>query len=322
MTDSQHNAFVSMGEGVKGLVSVIIPTYNRAALVGRAIESAIGQSYPDKQIIVVDDGSTDGTADVVKRYPGVEYVYRPNGGQAAARTTGLARATGEWIASLDSDDVWDAAFLTTCVRALEELELDFVFVNWYQQTNDGKIEDYFAGFKYLRTYWTSRTESPMLFTYPELRQLYLECCPSPSSSVVIRRSSFVGGWTDRVNVADDWCLLLDIVLAKKARGAMIREKLWHKSVNDDNIYDGREQYDIERMLYIEDTREMLRRYRSKLTAEESGGLEDRCIDHSYQLLRLSFRIRAHYAGSLWKLIQAFWLNPGLFIKIGRRKLWK
>jgi glycosyltransferase involved in cell wall biosynthesis len=269
---------------------------------------------------VVVDGSTDGTADVVKRYPGVEYVHRPNGGQAAARTTGLDKATGEWIASLDSDDVWDPAFLTTCVRALEELELDFVFVNWYQQTINGKIEDYFAGFKYLRAYWTSRTESPVLFTYPELRQLYLECCPSPSSSVVIRRSSLVGGWTDRVNVADDWCLLLDIVLSKKARGAMVREKLWHKSVNDDNIYDGREFYDIVKMLYIEDTREMLRRYKSQLTGEESRELKSRCIDHSFQLLRQSFRIKAHYAGSLWKLLQAFLLSPVLFIKIGWRKL--
>jgi glycosyltransferase involved in cell wall biosynthesis len=306
----------------KALVSVIIPTYNRAALVGRAIESVLNQTYPHKQIIVVDDGSTDHTAAIVDGYPGVQYVYRSNGGQAAARTTGLDVATGGYIASLDSDDVWEPEFLATCIRTLEEEQLDFVFVNWYQQTPDGRQEDYFATFKYLRYYWTSRNESPMLFTYPELRRLYLECCPSPSSSVVIRRSSFVGAWNDRVHVADDWCLLLDIILSKEARGAMIREKLWYKTVNNDNIYDGRDPYEVLELMYIEDTREMLRRYRRQLTGAEVRVLQDRCIDHSYQLMKLSFMIKAHYGRSSVKLLQAFWLNPFLFFKWGWAKMKK
>src|ERR1700744_5068373 len=104
---------------IQDMVSVIIPTYNRAGLVGRAIESALGQTYPNKQIVVVDDGSTDGTASVVRRYQGVEYIYRSNGGQAAARSTGLEAARGVYIASLDSDDVWESAFLTRCVEVLE-----------------------------------------------------------------------------------------------------------------------------------------------------------------------------------------------------------
>ncbi len=163
----------------KALVSVIIPTYNRAALIGRAIESAMGQTYPNKQIIVVDDGSTDNTARVVKEYPEVEYVYRPNGGQAAARTTGLAAAKGVYIASLDSDDVWEPSFLATCVQTLEEWQLDFVFVNWYQQMPDGKVVDYFSEFKYLRAWWTTRTESPMLFS-----------CMSPTTGVCCWTSFF------------------------------------------------------------------------------------------------------------------------------------
>src|ERR1700754_2695434 len=95
----------------KALVSVIIPTYNRAALVSRAIESALGQTWPNKEIIVVDDGSTDNTAAVVRRFAGVRYFHRPNGGQAAARSTGLTAACGVYIASLDSDDVWEPEFL-------------------------------------------------------------------------------------------------------------------------------------------------------------------------------------------------------------------
>lgn len=306
----------------KILVTVIIPTYNRAALLSRALESALGQTYPDKQIIVVDDGSTDNTAAVVRKFAGVEYVYRPNGGQAAARSTGLDAARGVYIASLDSDDVWESCFLERCVDTMKKLDLDFVFANWYQQMPDGRIADYFSEFMYLRPYLAGRTDSPMLFSYPQLRRLYLECCPSPSSSVVIRRQAFVSRWNDRMHVADDWCLLLDIVLSKEARGALIREKLWHKTIHDDNIYDGRDNYDVLKLMYVEDTREMLRRYAPRLKKDEIRLLQERCIDSTMKLLKLTFIIRSHYGESSGKLMQAFWLNPVLFVKLGWKKIVK
>jgi hypothetical protein len=116
--------------------------------------------------------------------------------------------------------------------------------------------------------------------------------------------------------------LLDIILSKEARGAMIREKLWHKTVNNDNIYDGRDLYEVLELMYIEDTREMLRRYRRQLTKGEVRVLQDRCIDHSYQLMRMSFRIKAHYGRSSVKFFQALWLNPVLFFKLGLAKMIK
>lgn len=88
-------------------VSVVIPTYNRARLVGDAITSVLQQGYPRLEIVVVDDGSTDDTADVVKAFgPAVRYVRQPNGGPARARNTGIAQATGELLAFLDSDDLY------------------------------------------------------------------------------------------------------------------------------------------------------------------------------------------------------------------------
>ncbi|MCB1025827.1 MAG: glycosyltransferase family 2 protein, partial [Acidobacteria bacterium] len=89
------------------LASVIIPTYNRADKIARAIESARGQTFPNKQIIVVDDGSTDNTAEIVAKYPDVKYFYQKNQKQAAARNAGLKFAKGDYIATLDSDDVWN-----------------------------------------------------------------------------------------------------------------------------------------------------------------------------------------------------------------------
>ena len=89
------------------MVSVVIPTYNRAPYVTMAIESALAQSYQDYEIIVVDDGSTDGTRDVLEPYRDrIRYMYQDNKGVSAARNTGIQESRGEWIAFLDSDDEW------------------------------------------------------------------------------------------------------------------------------------------------------------------------------------------------------------------------
>jgi glycosyltransferase involved in cell wall biosynthesis len=91
------------------LVSVIIPVFNREQFVGQAIESALKQTYPSVEIIVIDDGSTDNTAVVVNAFKGrLRHVHSENGGPAAARNRGLELAQGEFIAFLDSDDLWPA----------------------------------------------------------------------------------------------------------------------------------------------------------------------------------------------------------------------
>jgi len=90
-------------------VSVVIPVYNRAATIGRAVASVLGQSFQDFELILVDDGSTDGTADAIRSFgdPRVRLVqHERNRGAAAARNTGVAAAAGDLIAFLDSDDAW------------------------------------------------------------------------------------------------------------------------------------------------------------------------------------------------------------------------
>jgi len=89
------------------LVSVIIPTYNRAYILDKAIESVLNQSFKNIELIVVDDASTDETSKLVKRYPSVVYVrHSKRKGPAGARNTGLKYAKGRYIAFLDSDDVF------------------------------------------------------------------------------------------------------------------------------------------------------------------------------------------------------------------------
>lgn len=88
-------------------ISVIIATWNRASWLVAALESVYRQSLPPHEIILVDDGSDDGTRELVtSRFTGVRYHYQENRGVSSARNTGIRMATGDWIALLDSDDVW------------------------------------------------------------------------------------------------------------------------------------------------------------------------------------------------------------------------
>ena len=104
-------------------VSVIIPTYNRADLVGRAIDSALTQSRSATQILIIDDGSTDDTASAVAEFgPQVTYIRRENGGGAAARNSGVAHATAPWIAFLDSDDWWCGDHLERLAQAVVQTD--------------------------------------------------------------------------------------------------------------------------------------------------------------------------------------------------------
>jgi glycosyltransferase involved in cell wall biosynthesis len=103
------------------LISVIIPVYNGAMFLAAALESVLGQTYQTVEIVVVDDGSTDDTVAVVRQFGNaVCYLYQPNGGPAAARNTGIAAATGEFIAFLDHDDQWTPAKLTLQANYLQQ----------------------------------------------------------------------------------------------------------------------------------------------------------------------------------------------------------
>lgn len=88
-------------------VSVVIPTYNRSHCIEAAIDSVFKQTYTDYEVIIVDDGSTDNTDQVLNIYGDrIKYIYQPNNGVSAARNVGILNANGKWIAFLDSDDEW------------------------------------------------------------------------------------------------------------------------------------------------------------------------------------------------------------------------
>ncbi|HEY5996398.1 MAG TPA: glycosyltransferase family A protein, partial [Candidatus Deferrimicrobiaceae bacterium] len=113
-------------------VSVIIPTYNRSRLVGRAVGSVLAQTYRQVEAVVVDDGSTDDTAAVIRRIAAgasrpVRYVKKPNGGCASARNLGVRHAAGEFVMFLDSDDELLPEAAESLLGALLGADADFVY---------------------------------------------------------------------------------------------------------------------------------------------------------------------------------------------------
>ncbi|MEM7131334.1 MAG: glycosyltransferase family 2 protein [Chloroflexota bacterium] len=112
-------------------ISVVIPTYNREDLIQRAIESALNQSNPPDEIIVVDDGSTDGTRAILEGYGSkIHSIFQENSGSAVARDRGIRSASSEWVALLDSDDFWHLEHLQRMLSAIEQ--------------TDGRANYYFA----------------------------------------------------------------------------------------------------------------------------------------------------------------------------------
>jgi glycosyltransferase involved in cell wall biosynthesis len=138
------------------LVSIVIPTYNRAHCLGRAVDSALQQSHAESEIIVVDDGSTDGTGDfVLDTYRAdrrVRYVRQENKGVAAARNRGLAETRGDFVAFLDSDDLWKPWKLELQLACLRQApSVGMVWTDMEAVDADGAVKSR----SFLRTMYTA-----------------------------------------------------------------------------------------------------------------------------------------------------------------------
>lgn len=192
-------------------VSIIIPTYNCAGYLGRAIDSVVAQTYKDYEILVVDDGSTDNTKDVVLPYgQRVTYLYQQNQGVSAARNHAIAKASGELLAYLDADDMWYP----------EKLERQVAFLDAHQECGmvHGEMSVISEQDKiiHVRFYEETKRSVPQGYCLQQL----LTRCHIQTLTVVERRSMFdrVGGFDERLPIAQDYLHWIMIAAEGQALG--------------------------------------------------------------------------------------------------------
>jgi len=201
-------------------VSVIIPTYNRAADLSRALDSVFAQTFPIAEIVVVDDGSTDNTREVVAGFGSrVTYVRQNNSGAAAARNRAIRIATGEWLAFLDSDDWWMPEKIRLQVEALHRNpEAILAYTSAWIISPDGARE------------MCQAVEPSRL--WPTLRHsnLITSC-----SSVMVRREAVIaaGGFDESLSLSDDWDMW--IRLAQKYRFAVVPEPVLAYTITPNSL---------------------------------------------------------------------------------------
>ena len=117
-----------------GLVSIITPCYNGEKYIAQTIDSVIAQTYKEWEMIIVDDGSKDGSADLVRKYmesePRIKFIQQANAGSAAARNNGIRNCEGQYIALLDADDLWEPEFLEEQIKFMKEKNATCVYCSY------------------------------------------------------------------------------------------------------------------------------------------------------------------------------------------------
>jgi glycosyltransferase involved in cell wall biosynthesis len=123
------------------MISVVIPLYNKEQSIESTLDSVLAQTYKDFEIVVVDDGSTDKSADVVSAIDDdrIVFISQENQGVSAARNTGIIAAKGEYVAFLDGDDLWHPEYLETLVRLISDYPNATLYGIGFSKINDNKI---------------------------------------------------------------------------------------------------------------------------------------------------------------------------------------
>jgi glycosyltransferase involved in cell wall biosynthesis len=190
-------------------ISVIIPTYNRSHLIKDAVESVLSQTYQAFELIIIDDGSTDNTKEVLTEYgERLQYIYQENQGRSAARNHGINLAKGEYIAFLDSDDVWFPDKLARQVPILESAPDNVVLVHGYKCIVDKNLQAIPGWELKLRNLYTLAERRE------ETYENYLHSNYIFTSTILVRKTAIteIGGYDTSTQGVEDLDFYLRLLL--------------------------------------------------------------------------------------------------------------
>jgi glycosyltransferase involved in cell wall biosynthesis len=271
-------------------VSIILPTYNRASFLPQALESILGQRYQDWELIIVDDGSTDETREVVSELirglpQPIQHVHQENRGAYAARNAGLDLARGEHVAFFDSDDLWLPHHLESCVAGLEaNPTVDWIYgacqVVDYESGRVLAPNSFYLGDR-PRTFLRLRSRvsgSLRIIDDPStLRCMLLSGLYCGLQCSVIRRRVFDGRrfWTRPRNEAEDQVFVVR-VLAEGCRFAYLNDVLVLYRVHAQNSSAAGSAADLHRRLRV--VRELIAGYETLRGCIPLGWAETRALE--------------------------------------------
>jgi glycosyltransferase involved in cell wall biosynthesis len=299
-------------------IAAVVPTHDRGALLERAIESALAQTRPADELIVVDDGSTDDTSERLRRLaPRVRGIHQQNRGGAAARNLGVRSATSDWIAFLDDDDVWAADHLERIAAAIAATggRAGFYFRDTERLAGDGTR----------RTQWDTaglKTRAPHELQQDATQWALLPTQPFMLQATVFRRELLLGdGALDESLVRrHDTDLFLRLSIGRSACAVAG----CGATVSADDRSGGRltERWDGRSQVYWDCTVRMYRKAldaHPELARDDRRELASRLASAELRRVRLGWRGRkpALLAGALFGALRA---APGLTLRRAARKL--
>jgi glycosyltransferase involved in cell wall biosynthesis len=272
-------------------VSVVIPAYNAAETLREAIDSVLGQTLRDLEVVVVDDGSTDATASMVHDYDSrVRCITTPNRGVSAARNTGIAESTGELVAFLDADDLWKPGKLERQIELLESRPEAGVSTT--------------GALRVTTSLEPVREERPRIITGDPCTEILLHSMVlgSCSSSALIRRDLLVdvGGFDSRFSQCADIDLFLR--LGRCTRFAVVPEPLFLYRAVEGNM-----SSDIS--LLERDIMAVLDRFFEDDVDKTYAPLRRRAYSNHWMILCGSYYRTGDRASALLALVRSLRLDP-------------
>ena len=266
-------------------VSVIIPAYNGVSrYLEQAIRSVLAQTFRDRDLIVVDDASTDDTARLVLRFPQARYVRRAqNGGQAAARNEGVKLAEGTYLAFLDQDDLWEPTMLEECLRLLEaHPDAALIHCDGYQVSEKNELLEYDGAMKYMDS----------------ISQLLRGLHDVATSGSVFRKTCFdaAGGYDEQLAIFED----IDLAIRLYQRYPVLHHP---KALYRHRHYPHNVSRDIPSERSLEGRRWFLEKHAGSCPP---GSQEARALRHDWSRYYGDLGKHYHRLGQSLQARQAFW----------------